>query len=103
MAITLTQFRASLGKLAEGLSDEEVQKKLDFAYQFSEGLYDWFKERKGTGIEGITGAYIGDMRADMVRDIERIRETKTGVHLLPQADAEIIKMAKQNEKRYPHK
>ncbi len=103
MPITLAQFRASLGKLAEGLSDEEVQKRLDSAYRFSEGFYDWFSERKGTGVEAITGAYASDVNTDAGRNEERIKATQKGVYLLPQADTEIIKVAKQHEKRYPYK
>ena len=102
MPITLKQFRESLGKLAHGLSDEEVQKRLDFTYRFSEGFYEWFSERKGTGIEAFTGMYIDDMRADIVRDVERIRATQKDVYLLPQADPEIINYAKQYETRFPY-
>ncbi len=101
MAITLAQFRTSLGKSAESLSDEEVQKRLDFAYRFSESFYEWFSKRRGTGIEAISGAYISDVRADALRSIERIRATRKNVYLLPQTDPEIIKVAKQYEKRYP--
>ena len=100
MPITLKQFRAVLGKLADGLSDEEVQKRLDFTYRFSEGFYEWFSERKGTGIEAITGMYIGDMRADIMRDVERIKATQKDVYLLPQANPGLIKEAKKYEKRY---
>ena len=64
MSVTLAQFRASLGKLAHGLTDEEVQSRLDFAYRFSEGMYEWFSERKGGGVEAITLAYASDTRAD---------------------------------------
>ena len=103
MAITLAQFKASLGKLADGLSDEEIQKRLDFTYRFSEGFYEWFSERKGTGVEAITGAYISDVRADAIRDVERIKATRKGVHLLPQTEADLLKEAKQHEKRYPYK
>ncbi|OHA22109.1 MAG: hypothetical protein A3H57_04815 [Candidatus Taylorbacteria bacterium RIFCSPLOWO2_02_FULL_43_11] len=103
MAITLTQFRASLGKLADGLSDEQIQERLDFTYRFSEGFYEWFSERKGTGVEAITGAYTSDVRADTARDFERVRAMKKGIHLLPQTDEELVKEAKKHEKRYPYK
>ncbi len=102
MPITLKQFRAALGKLADGLSDEEVQKRLDFTYRFSEGFYDWFSERKGTGIEAFTGAYMSDVRDDILRDVERIKATKRDVYLLPQVDMDLIKEAKKYEKRYPY-
>ena len=103
MAITLAQFRASLGKLANGLSDEEIQKRLNFTYRFSEGFYEWFSERKGTGVEAITGAYTLDMRSDAIRDVERIKATKKSMYLLPQTDADLLEEAKKYEKRYPHK
>ena len=102
MPITLKQFRVALGKLADGLSDEEVQKRLDFTYRFSEGFYEWFTERKGTGMEAFTGAYMSDVRDDVVRDVERIKTTQKDVYLLPQMDPELIKEAKKYEKRYPH-
>lgn len=101
--VTLAQFRTSLGKQAEGLSDEEVQKRLDYAYRFSESFYDWFNERKGTGVEAISGAYASDARADAVRSIERIKATRKDVYLLPQTDPELIEVAKQYEQRYPYK
>jgi hypothetical protein len=101
--ITLAQFKASLGKLADDLSDEEIQKRLDFTYRFSEGFYEWFSERKGTGVEAITGAYMSDSRTDSERDLQRTRATRKEVHLLPQTDAELMKEAKKHEKRYPYK
>jgi hypothetical protein len=103
MAVTLAQFKASLGKLADGLSDEQIQERLDFTYRFSEGFYDWFSERKGTGVEAITGAYVTDVRADSEHDLQRVRAMKKEVHLLPQTDAELMQEAKKHEKRYPYK
>lgn len=102
MSVTLKQFRTALGKLANGLSDQEVQKRLDFVYQFSEGFYEWFSERKGTGIEAFTGAYMSDVRTNIMRGVERMKATKKDVYLLPQTDPELIKEAKKYEKRYPY-
>ncbi|MEK7606274.1 MAG: hypothetical protein AAB458_01620 [Patescibacteria group bacterium] len=103
MAITLAQFKASLGKLADGLSDEEIQKRLDFTYRFAEGFYEWFSVRKGTGVEAITGAYVNDAMADSERDAVRIKAMRKAVHLLPEADAELKQEAKKHEQRYPYK
>lgn len=105
MPITIAQFRASLGKLAEGLSDAEVQTRLDFAYRFADGFYDWFSERKGTGTEAITGMYASDAASDALRDEERMKATIKDLYLLPQANQELmegmIQLAKENEKN-PH-
>lgn len=103
MAITLAQFKASLGKLADGLSDEEIQKRLDFTYRLSEGFYEWFSERKGTGVEAITLAYAGDAMADSNTQRERIEAMQKGVHLLPQADPALVREAKKHEQRFPYK
>lgn len=103
MAVTLAQFKASLGKLADGLSDEQIQERLDFTYRFSEGFYDWFSERKGTGVEAITGAYTSDVKADSERDAVRIKAMRKVVHLLPQVDVGLMEEAKKHEKRYHYK
>ncbi len=102
MSVTLAQFRTSLGNKAKGISDAELQKRLDYMHRFADAFYVWWDERKGGGVEAITHAYTADVDTDTVRDIERIKATKKDVHLLPQPEAELVKKAKQYEIRYPH-
>jgi hypothetical protein len=102
MSVTLAQFRSSLGAQARGVSDAELQKKLDYMYRLADAFYGWWDERKGGGVEAITLAYASDTQADSVRDIERIKATRKSVHLLPQADVELVKKSKQYENRFPY-
>ena len=87
MPITLNQFREALGKLADGLSDKEIQNKLDFAYRFSESFCQWFSERKGTSVEPITSAYMADIMADIKYWTERTKFLIKDLYLLPATEA----------------
>ena len=71
-------------------------------HRLADAFYGWWDERKGSAVEAITLAYANDAQADSVRDVERIKTTRKGVHLLPQADAELVKQSKQYEKRFPY-
>ena len=43
MAVTVTEFRALLGSQANGLTDAEVERTLDWAYRFSDAAIEWWK------------------------------------------------------------
>jgi len=85
--MTINQFRKALGKLADGLSDQEVQSQLDFAYRFSESFCQWFSERKGTSIEPITSAYMADVKTDIEYWTQRTRFLIKNLYLLPATEA----------------
>ena len=87
MPITLNQFREALGKLANGLSDKEVQNQLDFAYRFSESFCQWFSERKGTSVDPITSAYMADIKADIENWTQRTRFLIKDLYLLSVTEA----------------
>ena len=104
MAVTLAQFRTSLGSHADGLSDVELQKRLDYMYRFADSFYDWWHERKGGDSECITGSYVRDMDDDTDRSVERIKATEPNTYLLTtwdrQKTEEMRQIAKeQYEKR----
>lgn len=82
MSVSLSQFRAALGSHAEGLSDADLQKRLDYMYRFADSFYDWWYERKGGASECITGAYVSDVYDDTERSIEKIKATEPHVYLL---------------------
>jgi hypothetical protein len=100
MPVTLNQFREALGRIADGLSDKEVQNQLDFAYRFSESFCQWFYKRKGTSVEPITSAYMADILADIQYCTERTKFLIKGLYLLPLPEASLIKKSQNYETRY---
>lgn len=70
--ITLEQYRKTLGRHADTLTDEEVQKRFDHMSYLADVMYGWWEQRKGTPRERITGLYtmdvprvLGDVRKSM--------------------------------------
>lgn len=83
MSVSLSQFRASLGAHAKGLSDAELQERLDYMYRFADSFYDWWHERKdGAFSDAYTGGYVSDLHDDTERSIEKIKATQPHVYLL---------------------
>ncbi|MFZ2886368.1 MAG: hypothetical protein WA021_00945 [Minisyncoccia bacterium] len=62
MPVSLEEYRQSLVnvKCAEGLSDVELQRGLDYTYRFANAYYDWWHDRKGSAIDIFGGGYVFD-------------------------------------------
>lgn len=65
--VTLDEYRKALGTRAEGLSDAELQKRLDYAERFADAFYEYWHKRKDYGCEPLTGKYTLDIAADAER------------------------------------
>ncbi len=102
MAVTLAQFRASLGTHADGVSDTELQKRLDYMYRFADSFYDWWHERKGeefvTFACGGGSRYLRDHYDDIDRSVEKIKATEPRTYLVGTWDREKVEEMRQIEK-----
>ena len=93
MAVTLEQFRSALGNEADGLTDAEIELRLEYTKKFAECFYDWFSKRKGGGVEAISLRYMIDAQQDSERRRDWLVSTLKGVHLLPLPDPDFINEA----------
>lgn len=64
--VSLEKYRQALGRLADGLTDAELQERLDYTYRFMEGLYGWWNDRKDYGY-----STMGKYSIDTVTDLDR--------------------------------
>lgn len=69
MPVSLKQFRTSLGKHAAGVSDEELQGKLNYMDHAADVMYAWWEERKEEPRHTTTDIHAPDME----RVLEGIR------------------------------
>ena len=86
MAVSLQQFRTALGSKAAGVSDAELQKRLNYMYRFADSFYDWWHERKGeefvTFAGGGSNKYLRDHYDDIDRSVEKIKTTEPNTYLV---------------------
>lgn len=86
MVVTLAQFRTALGSKAAGVSDADLQKRLDYMYRFADSFYDWWHERKGeefvTFSCGGGSGYLRDYYDDIDRSVEKMKATEPNTYLL---------------------
>lgn len=102
MAVTLAQFRTALGSKAAGVSDAELQKRLDYMYRFADSFYDWWHERKGEEFVTFAGGggnkYLRDHYDDIDRSVEKIKATEPNTYLLGTWDREKAEEMRQMQK-----
>jgi len=104
MSVSLTQFRAALGSHAKGLSDADLQKRLDYMYRFADSFYDWWSERKGGAMMyGDTGAYVSDINDDTDRSIEKLQATQPNLYLLTPEREFVVEMRKYAKEQHENK
>ncbi|MFZ2886718.1 MAG: hypothetical protein WA021_02750 [Minisyncoccia bacterium] len=69
MPVSLKEFRTALGTHAEGISDDELQQRLDYMDHAADVMYAWWQERKEEPRHATTGIHAPDMQ----RVLEGIR------------------------------
>jgi hypothetical protein len=62
MPVALSDFRHALGERAVGLSDDELQSKLDYMDRLADVAYAWWEKRRGTAIDTATGHFYMDVQ-----------------------------------------
>ena len=65
--VTLNEYRKAIGSRADGLSDAELQKRLDYAERFADAFYEYWHKRKDYNFCRLTGKCLLDMATDSER------------------------------------
>lgn len=65
--VTLNEYRKALGTRADGLSDAELQKRLDYAERFADMFYEYWHKRKDYSFCPLTSRCSLDMATDAER------------------------------------